>query len=145
MLIAGFPAGAWGTNCYVVAPAAGEECVDRRPGPGRRRGRRGALREHGLKPVASCSPTGTSTTSWSVVPVCGAHDIPACIHPDDRYMLTDPARALGRARSGAQLMGELTVRRAGRRARARPTASVLRARRSATSPSTTLPAIPGGR
>ncbi len=32
MLIAGFPAGAWGTNCYVVAPAAGEECVIIDPG-----------------------------------------------------------------------------------------------------------------
>src|SRR5918999_33876 len=27
VLIAGFPAGAWGTNCYLVAPAAGEEYV----------------------------------------------------------------------------------------------------------------------
>lgn len=32
MLIAGFPAGAWGTNCYLVAPAAGEECVIIDPG-----------------------------------------------------------------------------------------------------------------
>jgi len=42
------------------------------------------------------------------VPVCGAHDIPAWIHPEDRYMLSDPEKALGRA-VGAQLMGELTV------------------------------------
>ena len=32
MLVAGFPAGAWGTNCYLVAPAAGEECVIIDPG-----------------------------------------------------------------------------------------------------------------
>ncbi len=28
----------------------------------------------------------------SVTPVCGAHDIPAYVHPDDRYMLTEPLR-----------------------------------------------------
>ena len=27
MLIAGFPAGSFATNCYVVAPGRGEECV----------------------------------------------------------------------------------------------------------------------
>ena len=27
MLIAAFPAGPWGTNCYVVAPGRREECV----------------------------------------------------------------------------------------------------------------------
>ena len=26
-MIAGFPAGPWGTNCYVVATAPGTECV----------------------------------------------------------------------------------------------------------------------
>ena len=29
MLIAGFPAGAWGTNCYLVAPAAGGDALVR--------------------------------------------------------------------------------------------------------------------
>jgi glyoxylase-like metal-dependent hydrolase (beta-lactamase superfamily II) len=43
-----------------------------------------------------------------VVPVCGAHDVPAWIHPEDRYMLTDPEKALGRS-VGQQLLGELTV------------------------------------
>jgi glyoxylase-like metal-dependent hydrolase (beta-lactamase superfamily II) len=44
----------------------------------------------------------------SVLPVCGAHDVPAWVHPADRYMLGDPEKALGRA-IGAQLMGELSV------------------------------------
>ena len=32
VLIAGFPAGPWGTNCYVVATAPGAECVVIDPG-----------------------------------------------------------------------------------------------------------------
>ena len=31
---------------------------------------------------------------WSVVPVCGAHDVPAYIHPADRFMLADPLRGV---------------------------------------------------
>jgi hydroxyacylglutathione hydrolase len=96
VLIAGFPAGAWGTNCYLVAPAAGEECVIIDPG------------HHRLKPVAVILSHGHIDHVASVVPVCGAHDVPAWIHPADRYMMGDPEKALGRA-IGAQLMGELTV------------------------------------
>ncbi len=32
MLVAGFPAGSWATNCYVVAPGPGQECVVVDPG-----------------------------------------------------------------------------------------------------------------
>ena len=32
MFIAGFPAGPWGTNCYVVATGPGSECVVIDPG-----------------------------------------------------------------------------------------------------------------
>ncbi len=52
MLIAGFPAGAWGTNCYLVAPAAGEECVIIDPGHQAADGVAEAVRKHRLKPVA---------------------------------------------------------------------------------------------
>ncbi|MGH3750616.1 MAG: MBL fold metallo-hydrolase, partial [Micromonosporaceae bacterium] len=34
MLVTGFPADAFGTNCYIVAPAAGEQCVIVDPGIG---------------------------------------------------------------------------------------------------------------
>ena len=40
--------------------------------------------------------------------MCGAHDVPAWIHPADRYMMSDPAKGFGRS-IGMQLMGELTV------------------------------------
>ncbi|MEZ0068713.1 hydroxyacylglutathione hydrolase [Streptacidiphilus sp. MAP12-20] len=108
MFIAGFPAGAWGTNCYLLAPAAGEECVIVDPGHEAAAGVEDAVREHGLKPVAVVLTHGHIDHVASVVPVCGARGIPAWIHPEDRYMLSDPEKALGRS-IGAQLMGELTV------------------------------------
>ncbi|GAA1883604.1 MBL fold metallo-hydrolase [Streptomyces durmitorensis] len=108
MLIAGFPAGAWGTNCYLVAPAAGEECVIIDPGHQAAEGVEEALKKHRLKPVAVVLTHGHIDHVASVVPVCGAHDVPAWIHPDDRYMMSDPEKAIGRS-FGAQLLGELTV------------------------------------
>ncbi|MFJ2235844.1 MBL fold metallo-hydrolase [Streptomyces sp. NPDC087859] len=108
MLIAGFPAGAWGTNCYLVAPAAGEECVIIDPGHQAAQGVEEALKKHRLKPVAVVLTHGHIDHVASVVPVCGAHDVPAWIHPEDRFMMSDPEKALGRS-IGMPLMGELTV------------------------------------
>ncbi|MEV7677237.1 MBL fold metallo-hydrolase [Streptomyces sp. NPDC088341] len=108
MLIAGFPAGAWGTNCYLVAPAAGEECVIIDPGHQATQGVEDTVRKHRLKPVAVLLSHGHIDHVASVVPLCGAHDVPAWIHPADRYMMSDPEKALGRS-IGMPLMGELTV------------------------------------
>ncbi|ARQ71730.1 MBL fold metallo-hydrolase [Streptomyces marincola] len=108
MLIAGFPAGAWGTNCYVVAPAAGEECVIIDPGHRAAPGVEETIAKHRLKPVAVILTHGHIDHVASVVPVCGATGVPAWIHPSDRFMLSDPEKALG-VRLGAPLLGELTV------------------------------------
>ncbi|MEW2548703.1 MBL fold metallo-hydrolase [Streptomyces sp. NPDC047002] len=108
MLIAGFPAGAWGTNCYLVAPAAGEECVIIDPGHRAAEGVAETVAKHRLKPVAAILTHGHIDHVASVVPVCGAHGVPAWIHPADRFMMSDPEKGLGRS-VGAQLMGELTV------------------------------------
>jgi hydroxyacylglutathione hydrolase len=108
VLVAGFPAGAWGTNCYLVAPAAGEECVIIDPGHLATEGVEEAVAKHRLKPVAVVLTHGHIDHVASVVPVCGAQDVPAWIHPADRYMLSDPEKALGRS-IGQPLMGELTV------------------------------------
>jgi glyoxylase-like metal-dependent hydrolase (beta-lactamase superfamily II) len=45
---------------------------------------------------------------WSVAPVCGAKDVPAYIHPDDRDLLTDPAKGLSLG-PGQQLFGGLEL------------------------------------
>ncbi|TDC26598.1 MBL fold metallo-hydrolase [Streptomyces sp. 8K308] len=108
MLIAGFPAGAWGTNCYLVAPAAGEECVIIDPGHQAAAGVEETIAKHRLKPVAVVLTHGHLDHVASVVPVCGAHDVPAWLHPEDRYMLTDPEKALG-MRIGQPLLGDLSV------------------------------------
>jgi glyoxylase-like metal-dependent hydrolase (beta-lactamase superfamily II) len=94
VLVAGFPAGSFGTNCYVVAPAAGEQCVVVDPGQDAAGGVADIIREHRLQPVAVLLTHGHLDHIWSVVPVCGTYDVPAYIHPADRGMLSDPAQGL---------------------------------------------------
>ena len=94
MLVVGFPAGPWGTNCYVVAAAAGEQCVIVDPGKDAIPGIDDAVREHGLDPVAVLLTHGHIDHVWSVVPLCGARGIPAYLHPDDRAMLNDPTSGI---------------------------------------------------
>ena len=95
MLITGFPAAAFGTNCYVVAVGAGEECVVVDPGIEVLDQLDALLDEHRVRPVAVLLTHGHLDHTYSVTPVCGARDIPAYIHPDDDDMLADPLAWLG--------------------------------------------------
>ncbi len=90
MLITGFPAAAFGTNCYVVAAAAGEQCVVVDPGIEVLGQLDEVLAEHRLQPVAVLLTHGHLDHTYSVTPVCGARGIPAYVHPGDRPMLADP-------------------------------------------------------
>ena len=90
MLIAGFPAGPFGTNCWILAPDAHSEAVIIDPGMDSRRGIEQVVAEHGLRPVAVILTHGHLDHMWSVLPVCDGYDIPAWIHPDDRALLADP-------------------------------------------------------
>ncbi len=94
MLVTGFPAGAFAANCYLIAPSPGEECVIIDPGQGAQEGIEELVARYRLKPIAVMLTHGHLDHVWSVGPVCGAKGIPAYIHPDDRALLTDPARAL---------------------------------------------------
>jgi hydroxyacylglutathione hydrolase len=94
VLVAGFPAGAFAANCYLVAPAPGEECVIIDPGQDAERGIEELLDRYRLKPIAVLLTHGHVDHMWSVAPVCGAKGIPAYIHPDDREMLADPGKGL---------------------------------------------------
>jgi hydroxyacylglutathione hydrolase len=107
VLIAGFPAGAFAANCYLVAPAAGEECVIIDPGQDAGPGIEEVLAEHRLKPAAVLLTHGHLDHIWSVGPVCGAKDIPAYIHPADRVLLSDPAKGFPLG-MGQELFGGLT-------------------------------------
>lgn len=90
MLIAGFPAGPWGTNCYVVATEPGAECVVIDPGKDAADGVAEVIREHRLKPVSILVTHGHLDHMWCVAPVAGTYDATAWIHPRDRHLLSDP-------------------------------------------------------
>jgi glyoxylase-like metal-dependent hydrolase (beta-lactamase superfamily II) len=90
MLVVGFPAVALATNCYVVAPAAGEECLVVDPGVGVVDRLAETLAEHRLRPAAVLLTHGHFDHVYSVTPVCGASGVAAYLHADDRYRLVDP-------------------------------------------------------
>ncbi len=96
MLIAGFPAGPWGTNCYVAATGPGSECVVVDPGKDAAEGVAAVVREHRLKPVAVLVTHGHLDHMWCVSPVAGSYDATAWIHPRDRHLLTDPMAGMSR-------------------------------------------------
>lgn len=95
MFVVGFPAAAFDTNCYVIAPAAGEQCVIVDPGIDVVDRLDEVLREHRLAPVAVMLTHGHIDHTFSVTPVCGARGIPAWIHPGDRELLADPGKGMG--------------------------------------------------
>jgi len=104
MLIAGFPAGPWGTNCYIAATAAGAECVVIDPGMDAAAGIAEIIREHKLKPVAVLVTHGHIDHMFSVAPVAGTYDATAWIHPRDRHLLSDPLGGMS-DESAAMLLG----------------------------------------
>ena len=108
MLIAGFPAGGWGTNCYVAATGPGAECVVVDPGQNSADGVAQVVREHRLKPVAVLVTHGHIDHMWSVAPVAGTYDATAWIHPRDRHLLTDPMAGMSPETSRMLLGGDYT-------------------------------------
>ena len=105
MLIAGFPAGPWGTNCYVAATGPGSECVVVDPGMEAARGVAEVVREHRLKPVAVLVTHGHIDHMWSVAPVAGSYDATAWVHPRDRHLLSDPMAGMS-PETAAMLLGQ---------------------------------------
>ena len=106
MLIAGFPAGPWGTNCYVAATGPGTECVVIDPGKDAAPGVAEVVREQRLKPVAVLVTHGHIDHMWSVAPVAGTYDATAWIHPHDRHLLSDPMAGISRETSQMLLGGD---------------------------------------
>jgi hydroxyacylglutathione hydrolase len=109
VLVAGFPAGSFQTNCYVVATDAGEACVVVDPGQDAVEPLEELLAEHRLTPVAVLLTHGHFDHTFSVSPVCDGHDVPAWIHPEDREMLADPMKGLS-AESAAFFGGRMELR-----------------------------------
>jgi hydroxyacylglutathione hydrolase len=94
VLIAGFPAGSFAANCYVLAAGPGEPCLIVDPGQDAEPALYDVLRKYRLEPAAVLLTHGHLDHIWSVAPVCGAAGIPAYIHPADRVLLSDPGRGL---------------------------------------------------
>lgn len=90
MLLRGFPAPVFGTNCYVVATGPGEECLVVDPGIEVLDQLAATLAEDRLRPAAVLLTHGHLDHTYSVTPVCGAHGVAAYIHPADQYRLKDP-------------------------------------------------------
>jgi glyoxylase-like metal-dependent hydrolase (beta-lactamase superfamily II) len=107
VLITGFPSDATATNCWVVAPGDGEQCVVIDPGVGVRARLDEVIAEHRLHPVAVLLTHGHVDHTFSVLPVCQARDVPAYIHPADRGQLADPWSGIG-IPVGTPLFGNLT-------------------------------------
>lgn len=95
MLVIGFPALAFGTNCYVVAQDEGEECLVIDPGIGVVNTLEQVLADHRLKPAAVLATHGHLDHIFSVTPVCGTYGVAVSVHEEDRYRLADPMSSLG--------------------------------------------------
>lgn len=108
MFIAGFPAGPWGTNCYVVATGPGTECVIVDPGKDAAQGVDQVVREHKLKPVSVLVTHGHVDHMWCVAPVAGTYDATAYIHPKDRHLLSNPMAGMSRETTQMLLGGDYT-------------------------------------
>jgi hydroxyacylglutathione hydrolase len=90
MLVTGFPAGSFQTNCWLVATGPGSEALVVDPGQDALPGIAELCARHRLKPVAALLTHGHLDHMWTVAPLAGAHGIPAFIHPADRHLLADP-------------------------------------------------------
>ena len=96
MLIAGFSAGPWSTNCWVVSPGANQECVVIDPGFDSQNRVNELISQNNLKPIAVLLSHGHIDHMWSVTPIADGYEIPAMIHQADRNLLSDPVSSLSK-------------------------------------------------
>lgn len=114
VLITGFPAGMLACNCYVLAERPGSDAIVVDPGQRATAQLRSVLDEHRLTPAAVLLTHGHIDHIWSAQKVADTYGCPAYIHPEDRFMLTDPFKALGPAVPGGGLLGSGVVGGLGR-------------------------------
>ncbi len=100
VLITGFPAGVLACNCYVLAQRAGADAIVVDPGQRAMGPLRRILDENRLTPAAVLLTHGHIDHIWSAQKVADTYGCPAFIHPDDRFMLSDPIKGFGRGLNG---------------------------------------------
>ncbi|MGZ5377805.1 MAG: MBL fold metallo-hydrolase [Mycobacterium sp.] len=96
MLVTGFPAGMLACNCYVLANRVGADAIIVDPGQRAMGPLRRILDENRLTPAAVLLTHGHIDHIWSAQKVADMYGCPAYIHPEDRFMLTDPIKDFGR-------------------------------------------------
>jgi len=106
VLLTGFPAGVLACNCYVLAPHAGADAIVVDPGQRAFGPLRRILDENRLTPAAVLLTHGHIDHMFSAQKVADAFGCPVFIHPEDRFMLTDPIRGFG-PRIGQIALGAL--------------------------------------
>lgn len=82
-------------NCYVLAERAGADAIVVDPGQRAMDRLRRILDENRLTPAAVVLTHGHIDHIWSAQKVADTYGCPAYIHPEDRFMLTDPIRGFG--------------------------------------------------
>ncbi|WP_018600374.1 MBL fold metallo-hydrolase [Mycobacterium sp. 155] len=95
MFLTGFPAGMLACNCYVVAERPGADAIVVDPGQRALGPLRRILDENRLTPAAVLLTHGHIDHIWSAQKVADTYACPAYIHPEDRFMLTDPIKGFG--------------------------------------------------
>jgi hydroxyacylglutathione hydrolase len=95
VLITGFPAGVLACNCYVLAQRAGADAIVVDPGQRAMGQLRRILDENRLTPAAVLLTHGHIDHIWSAQKVADTYGCPAYIHPEDRFMLSDPIKGFG--------------------------------------------------
>jgi len=106
VLLTGFQAGLLQCNCYVLAQGPGSDAIIVDPGQRAMAPLRRVLDEHRLTPAAVLLTHGHIDHIWSAQKVADTYGCAAYIHPEDRFMLTDPIKDLG-PRLGQLLFGAL--------------------------------------
>ena len=97
VLVASFAAPMFGTNCWIIAPGQGQECVVVDPGmPDVSHHVAQLCDQYRLKPVALLLTHGHLDHTFSVAPVCSGYGIPTYIHTEDRILLRHPELAISR-------------------------------------------------
>ena len=101
MFIAGFPAGSFQANCYVIGADRGAPAIVVDPGEGAADQLRTVLHENGMHAVAVLLTHGHLDHMASAAAVCDGAGIPAYLHSADDYMLDDPLAGLSPQLRGA--------------------------------------------
>ena len=137
-------------NCYVLALRPGADAIIVDPGQRAFGPLRRILDENRLTPAAVLLTHGHIDHMWSAQKVADTYGCPVYIHPEDRFMLTDPISGLRsadwRSSRSARLFREpRATRRTGPRRRQGRAGRHDRHRRPHAGPHQGLGGVPGGR